>query len=262
MIVQNLAVQRGQWLSFLCCYVILRDGENNVPFTLLKIYTEFNTKCACTNETAARNLCNKRLGVLCKGLSLNCFSRSFVMKPIGLFNRGGRVPKKFLFWKAKKNHVFCRSAFRSTLLKHAVEIFFVLRNADFSKFKNASEHSWGKVLLIRVLYREKIMHHGWSVTLTYCYIGLPIWIFWSQILKFWLFWTPLAFTGKQKSQKKSVFFQSERLVTGKTLSELHIHYKSLLKRIYNHAGCTKYWKYFTVALRRSMLLIKNKCTTV
>jgi len=46
----------------LCC---LRDGENNLPSTTFKIYTEFNTKCACTKETAARNLCNKRLEILC-----------------------------------------------------------------------------------------------------------------------------------------------------------------------------------------------------
>jgi len=44
-------------LSLLLCY--LRDGENNLPSTPFKIYTEFNEKCACTNETAARNLCNK-----------------------------------------------------------------------------------------------------------------------------------------------------------------------------------------------------------
>jgi len=62
MILQNLAVQRGQWLSFLCC---LRDGEYNLPSTPFKIYTEFNKKCACTNDTTARNLCNERLGVLC-----------------------------------------------------------------------------------------------------------------------------------------------------------------------------------------------------
>jgi len=43
----------------LCC---LRDGENNLPSTP---YTEFNKKCARTNDTAARNLCNERLGVLC-----------------------------------------------------------------------------------------------------------------------------------------------------------------------------------------------------
>jgi len=42
MIVQNLAVQRGQWLSclsLLLCY--LRDGENNLPSTPFEIYTEF-----------------------------------------------------------------------------------------------------------------------------------------------------------------------------------------------------------------------------
>jgi len=66
MIVQNLAVQRGQWLSCLSLFLCyLRDGENNLPSTPFEIYTEFNKKCACTNETAARNLCNDRLGVLC-----------------------------------------------------------------------------------------------------------------------------------------------------------------------------------------------------
>jgi len=44
----------------------------------------------------------------------------------------------------------------------------------------------------------------------------------------------------QKSQKKSGFFQSEKLGSGKTLSKLHIHYKSLLKRVYNHAQCAEY----------------------
>jgi len=73
--------------------------------------------------------------------------------------------------------------------------------------------------------------------------------FLSQILKFWLFLTPLAFFGNQKSKTKSGFFQSERLGSGKALSELHIYYKSLLKRVYNRAGCTKYWKDFTLALK-------------
>jgi len=50
---------------------------------------------------------------------------------------------------------FFRSAFQSTLLKHAGEVFFVLRNADFFKFKNASELSSGKVLLIRVFTESK-----------------------------------------------------------------------------------------------------------
>jgi len=46
----------------LCC---LRDGENTLPSIPFKIYTEFNKKCARTNDTATRNLCNERLGVLC-----------------------------------------------------------------------------------------------------------------------------------------------------------------------------------------------------
>jgi len=31
--------------------------------------------------------------------------------------------------------------------------------------------------------------------------------------------------------------------------ELHIYYKYLLKRVYNHAGCTEYRKVFTVPLK-------------
>ena len=65
MIVQNLAVQRGQWLSFLCCQVVQELEKNNLPSTPFKICTEINKKCACTNQTAARNLCNETLGVLC-----------------------------------------------------------------------------------------------------------------------------------------------------------------------------------------------------
>ena len=63
------------------------------------------------------------------------------MKPVGLFKRVGRVPKSFFFEKPNKTMSFFRSAFQSTLTKHAGEVFFVLRNADFFKFKNASELS-------------------------------------------------------------------------------------------------------------------------
>jgi len=45
------------------------------------------------------------------------------MKPIGLFKRGGRVPKSFFFEKPNKTMSFFRSAFQSTLLKHAGEVF-------------------------------------------------------------------------------------------------------------------------------------------
>jgi len=75
-----------------------------------------------------------------------------------------------------------------------------------------------------------------------CVAGLPIWLFWSQILKFWLFGTPLAFLQIKKSQKIW-------LGSGKTLSVLHIHYKSLSTRVCYHAGCTEYCKNFTSALK-------------
>ena len=63
------------------------------------------------------------------------------MKPISLLKRGGRVPKSFFFETPNETMSFFRSAFQSTLLKHAGEVFFVLGKADFFNFKNASELS-------------------------------------------------------------------------------------------------------------------------
>jgi len=63
------------------------------------------------------------------------------MKPTGLFKRGGRAPKSFFFEKPNETMSCFRSAFQSSLLKHAGEVFFVLSNAEFLKFKNASELS-------------------------------------------------------------------------------------------------------------------------
>ena len=61
MIVENLAVESDQWISFLCCYVVCEMDKKICPLPR----TEFNKKFACTNETAAQNLCNERLEVLC-----------------------------------------------------------------------------------------------------------------------------------------------------------------------------------------------------
>jgi len=63
------------------------------------------------------------------------------MNPIGLFKRGGRVPKSFFIEKLNKTMSFFRSALQCTLLIHAGDVFFVLRNADFFQFKNSSELS-------------------------------------------------------------------------------------------------------------------------
>jgi len=46
------------------------------------------------------------------------------MKPIGLFKRGGRMPKSFFFEKPNETTSFFRSAFQSALLKPDGEVFF------------------------------------------------------------------------------------------------------------------------------------------
>jgi len=61
------------------------------------------------------------------------------MEPIDVFKKGGGVPKSFFFEKPNETMSFFRSAFQSTLFKHAGEGFLVLRNADVFKFKNVSE---------------------------------------------------------------------------------------------------------------------------
>jgi len=48
---------------------------------------------------------------------------------------------------------------------------------------------------------------------------------------------------KIKQVRQNLTFQLEWLGSGKTLSELHIHYKSLLTRVYDHAGCTEHCRF-------------------
>jgi len=62
----------------------------------------------------------------------------------------------------------------------------------------------------------------------------------------WLF---LEIKKPDKIRLFLAFFQSKRLSSGKTLSELYIHYKSLLTRVYDHAGYKEYCKDFAVALK-------------
>ena len=42
MIIQNLAVQRGQWLSFLCCYVVCEMEKTICPLRRLKFVLNFS----------------------------------------------------------------------------------------------------------------------------------------------------------------------------------------------------------------------------
>ena len=155
----------------------LRVGENNLPSTPFKIYTVLNKNVhAPMNPQRVISATTGWEYVVIDYLWI-VFPRVLLWNPwaysaeLGECHYRWQVTKSiknFVFEKPNKTMSFFRSAFQSTLLKHAGEVFLVLRNADFFKFKNASDLSWGKVLLMRVLYREKIMRHGWSVTLTYC----------------------------------------------------------------------------------------------
>jgi len=63
----------------------------------------------------------------------------------------------------------------------------------------------------------------------------------------------LGFFWKSKNARQNLafsgFFQSKRLSSGKTLSELHIDYKYPLTRVFYHTGYKEYFKDFTVALK-------------
>jgi len=80
-------------LSLLLCY--LRDGENILPSTPFKIYAEFNKKYACSNESAAHNLCNETSGVLCKGI-FELFFQEFCYETHRLIQKRWESAKKFL----------------------------------------------------------------------------------------------------------------------------------------------------------------------
>jgi len=53
------------------------------------------------------------------------FFQEFCYENHRLIQKRWESAKKFLFWEAKWNHVFFWSAFESTLLKHAGEVFFL-----------------------------------------------------------------------------------------------------------------------------------------
>ena len=79
--------------------------------------------------------------------------------------------------------------------------------------------------------------------------GCQFGFFEARIWNSGFFWTPLTFLGNQKARQNS---------SGKTLSELHIHYKSLLTRVRDHAGYKEYWNDFTVALKIIDVIYKKQ----
>ena len=84
-IVQNSAIQRGR-----------------LPSTPFKIYAEFNKKCACTKDTAARNLCNKswEYPTLLSTI-FELFFKEFCYETHRLIQTRWESAKKFLLWEAK-----------------------------------------------------------------------------------------------------------------------------------------------------------------
>ena len=120
-IVQNLAVQRGQWLSFLCYYVICEMEKTICPLGLPRLKFKLNSIKNVHVPIKPQRIISATRWWECfaKDYLWTVFSKSFVMKPIGLFKRGGRVPKSFFFENPNKRMSFFRSAFQSTLLKHA-----------------------------------------------------------------------------------------------------------------------------------------------
>jgi len=155
MIVQNLAVQRGQWLSFLCCYVVCEMEKTICPLPRLKFIL---------NSIKNVHAPIKPQRVISAARGWEYFAKDYLWTvfPVvrcethRLVQKRWESAKKFLFLEAKWNHVFFSKWFSKHSGKTRWWSFFVLGNADFFKFKNASELSWGEVLLIRVLYREQI----------------------------------------------------------------------------------------------------------
>jgi len=80
------------------------------------------------------------------------------------------VPNVSLFEKPNETMSFFRSAFQSTLLKHAGEFFFVLRNADFSRSKmpwNSLRKSFAHKSFI-----QRANNSSWLISyfdVAYCY---------------------------------------------------------------------------------------------
>jgi len=71
----------------------------------------------------------------------------------------------------------------------------------------------------------------------------------------------LALFGNKNIRKIWLFlayFHADRLGSGKTLSELHIHYKSLATRVDYHAGSTEYCKIFSVAQKMIYVIHKKQ----
>ena len=169
MIVQNLAVERGQWVSFLCCYVVCEMEKTICPLPRLKFILNSIKNVHAPKKPQRVISATRGWEYFAKDYLWTVFPRVLLWNPLAYSNEVGECQKVLVLRSQIKPCLFSKC-----LWKHFVKTcwwsFFVLRNAKFLNSKmprNSLEEKF--CLLKRVLYREKITCHGWSVSLTYCY---------------------------------------------------------------------------------------------
>ena len=165
-LVQNSAVQSGQWMCFLCCNAAME--KTICPLPCLKfVLNSIKTVCVPVKpqHIISATLTTRRWEYFAKECLSTVLQAVLLWKP---YSKDVRECQQVSVIRSQtKRGLFFEVLFKA-VSKNTLVSFFVLRNADFVKFRNASELSWEKVLLIRVLYREQVMRHGWSATVTCC----------------------------------------------------------------------------------------------
>jgi len=92
---------------------------------------------------------------------------------------------------------------------------------------------------------------------------LPMWLFWSQIFKFWLFLNTFGFFWKSKKARQNLFFFSRKGLDLEKHSLSCIFITNLLsKESITMQDAQNIERILLLAWNRSILLLRNKCTTV
>ena len=145
MIVHNLAVQRGQWLSFLCCYVVCETEKTICPLPRSKFILNSIKNVHAPMKPQRVISAARGWEYFAKDYLWSVFPRVLLWNPYAYWKEVGEC-QKVSFLRSQMKPCFSSKCFS----KHFVKtrwwsfFFFVLGNADFFKFKKASELSWGK----------------------------------------------------------------------------------------------------------------------
>ena len=100
MIVQNLAVQRGQWLSFLYCYVVCELEKTICPLPRLKFTMNSIKNVHAPMKPCAWSLQREAESTLLRTI-FELFSQDFCYETHRLIQKRWESAIKFLFWEAK-----------------------------------------------------------------------------------------------------------------------------------------------------------------